>query len=79
MVRVYGAAQYNGKKYLYMLDDGNQGNNFEGLRTFSFEVTDDHTPGMPGVPNGFLEIDSMPNRQLVNAISIEPQPKYIFE
>lgn len=78
-VRVYGAAQYNGKKYLYMLDDSNQGNNYDGLRTFSSEVTDDHTPGSPGVPNGFLEFDSMPNRQIVTVISVEPAPKYIFQ
>lgn len=78
-VRVYGASQYNGRKYLYMLDDSNQGSNFVGLRTFSFEVTDLHTPGAPGVPNGFLEIDGMATRQIVTAISVEPKPRYIFE
>ena len=78
-VRVYGAAAYNGKKYLYMLDDSNQGNNFVGLRTFSFEVTDFHTPSLPGVPNGILEIDGMATRQIVNAISVEAKPKFIFQ
>jgi hypothetical protein len=78
-VRVYGAAKYNGKKYLYMLHDSQQGDNFTGLETFSKEVTDDHTPGAPGVPNGILEFDSMPGRQVELVISVEPKPTYIFE
>ncbi len=33
MVRVYGALKLNNKKYLHTLDDGDQGNNYDGLRT----------------------------------------------
>jgi hypothetical protein len=31
------------------------------------------------VPNGILEIDGMATRQIVNAISVEAKPKFIFQ
>lgn len=77
MVRVYGAAQYIGKKYLYTLDDGDQGDDFVGLRTQDWELTDNDTPGNPGVPNGRLEMDGM-SWEIVIAISVEPKPTSAF-
>jgi len=55
-VRIFGARRFNGRSYVYTLDDGNQGSNNVGLQTKQWEVADAGTPGMPGVPNGRLEL-----------------------
>ena len=75
MVRVYGAAKYNNKDYLYTLDDSQQGNNFVGLRTQSWQVADNHSPGFSGFlhPNGRLELGNQINWEIIFAFSMEPQ------
>ena len=57
MVRVWGAARYLEKEYIYTLDDEYQGLNSYGLRTQQWEVEDTGQPGLPGVPDGRLNMD----------------------
>jgi len=56
MVRVWGAARYLEKDYIYTLDDEYQGMNNYGLRTQQWEVKDTGQPGLPGVPDGQLNL-----------------------
>jgi hypothetical protein len=58
-VRIYGACLTNGTRYIYTVDDGDQGTNNLGLRTQSWTVVDLHTPGTPNVPNGRLEMGGL--------------------
>ncbi len=73
MLRVWGAAQYNNKKYLFTLDDGSQGINNTGLETQQWEVADTGGPGMPGVPDGQLNLDDT-SWEIEFAISAEAIP-----
>jgi len=59
MLRVYGAAKINGKDYLYVLDDGNQGDNSVGTRLQTFQVADTENSGAAGKgkTNDMLNID----------------------
>ena len=57
MVRVWGAARYLEKDYIYTLDDEYQGLNNYGLRTQQWEVEDTGQPGLPGVPDGRLNMN----------------------
>lgn len=72
-VRVWGARRFNGRDYLYTLDDGDQGLNNAGLRTEQWEVADRHRPGMAGSPNGRLELGSHA-WEIEFALAIEAKP-----
>ena len=56
MLRVWGASRYLEKEYIYTLDDEYQGQNNVGLRTQEWEVKDTGQPGLPGVPDGQLNL-----------------------
>jgi hypothetical protein len=73
VVRVWGAALYNNKRFIYTLDDGNQGANLSGLQTKSWEVKDIGTPGLLGVLDGRLNMGGT-SRELEFALSIEAHP-----
>ena len=73
MVRVWGAARYNGKHYLYTLDDGSQGSNSWGLRTQQWEVADTGQPGLAGLPDGRLNMSNL-SWEIEFAISAEAKP-----
>ncbi|WP_299018291.1 hypothetical protein [uncultured Photobacterium sp.] len=75
-VRVYGAAKFNDKKYIYTLDDGNQGDNFSNVtspRTQQWEVADTGQPGLDGVPDGRLNMNGM-SWEIDFALSYEAKP-----
>ena len=55
-VRVYGACEWNGLRFIYTLDDGDQGAP-GGLRTQAWQVADTGSPGAPGVPDGNLNLN----------------------
>ena len=72
-LRVYGACKIGGTEYLYLLDDGDQGDNEVGTRTRVFEVADTSSPGMPGIPNGRLEINGgTAEITFANSIKVTP-------
>lgn len=73
MLRVWGASDLNGSRYLHLLDDGNQGSNNAGLQLRQFNVADTSGPGMPGIPDGQLNIDGG-NSEIEFAISIQTLP-----
>lgn len=77
MVRVWGATRFNGKDYLYTLDDGEQGANNTGLRTEVWEVADTGGPGAPGVPDGQLNMDGL-SWEIERAISVEAKPTLLI-
>jgi hypothetical protein len=73
MVRVWGAARYNNKDYIYTLDDGMQGTNIFGLRNQQWQVADTGQPGLAGVPDGRLNMNGM-TWEIEFAISTEAKP-----
>jgi len=74
MVRVYGAAEYNAKQYLYTQDDARQGYDFSQIpRTQPWEVADTRGPAAPGIPNGRLEMGKT-NWEINFAMSAEAHP-----
>ncbi|MHC4191316.1 MAG: hypothetical protein ACYSUB_16820 [Planctomycetota bacterium] len=73
MVRVWGAARYNNKDYIYTLDDGKQGINSFGLRTQQWEVADIGQPGLAGIPDGRLNMNGT-SWEIEFAISTEAKP-----
>lgn len=76
-VRVWGARRLNGRDHIYTLDDGDQGLNTAGLRTQQWEVSDQNQPGMPGVPNGRLELGGK-SWEIEIAIAIEAKPTLLL-
>lgn len=77
MVRVYGAGRYNNKEYLFTIDDGDQGNNFDGLRKQAWEVADNNQPGGAGIPNERLEMSGT-NWEITFAMSMEAKPTLVI-
>jgi hypothetical protein len=77
MLRVWGAMRFNGIDYLYTLDDGNQGDNNDGLRTTQWEVKDVGGPGEPGVPDGRLNLDGT-TWEIEFAMSVEAKPTLVI-
>jgi hypothetical protein len=73
MVRVWGAARYNNKDYIYTLDDSSQGSNSTGLRTQQWQVADIGQPGLAGIPDGRLNMNGM-SWEIEFAISTEAKP-----
>ena len=76
-VRVWGARRFDGRNYLYTLDDGDQGFNTLGLRTQQWEVADESQPGIAGVPNGRLEMGST-NWEIEFAVSVQAKPTLLI-
>jgi hypothetical protein len=76
MLRVWGAARYNNRNYIYTLDDADQGPNMVGLRTKQWEVADTGSPGAPGVPDGRLNLDGT-SWEVEFAISAEAKPTFL--
>lgn len=76
-VRVWGARRLNGRDHIYTLDDGDQGFNVQGLRTRQFEVSDKGQPGLPGVPNGRLELDGGTS-EIEIAVALEAKPTLLL-
>ncbi|WP_064609429.1 hypothetical protein [Photobacterium sp. J15] len=79
-VRVYGAATFNDKKYLYTLDDASQGDNFSNLtnpRTQQWEVADTGQPGLDGIPDGRLNMNGM-SWEIDFALSYEARPTLLI-
>ena len=76
-VRIWGARRFNGKDYIYTLDDGDQGSNNVGLQTTQWEVVDNNTPGIPNVPNGRLELGGA-NREIEFVMSMEAKPTLLI-
>ncbi|HEY7617225.1 MAG TPA: hypothetical protein VH744_10510 [Terriglobales bacterium] len=72
-VRIWGARRFNGRNYIYTLDDGDQGSNNVGLQNTQYEVVDKHTPGMPNVPNGRLELGDT-SSEIEFVMSMEAKP-----
>ncbi|WP_027855939.1 hypothetical protein [Marinobacterium jannaschii] len=77
-VRIFAAAKYNGRNYLYSLDDDDQGDNFSnffgGGRTEQWEVADTGSPGdNPGAPDGRLNMNGT-SWEIEFAISYEAIP-----
>lgn len=76
-VRVWGARRLNGRDHIYTLDDGDQGLNTLGLRTQQWEVADQNQPGLPGVPNGRLELGGK-SWEIEIAVAIEAKPTLLL-
>ncbi|ELR65915.1 hypothetical protein C942_00541 [Photobacterium marinum] len=79
-VRVYGAAKFNDKKYLYTLDDASQGDNFSNInnpRTQQWEVADTGQPGLEGIPDGRLNMNGM-SWEIDFALSYETKPTLLI-
>ncbi len=76
-VRVWEARRFNGRDYLYTLDDADQGLNSNGLRTEQWEVADKNQPGFAGQPNGRLELGGT-NWEIEFAMSIEAKPNLLI-
>lgn len=79
-VRVYGAAKFNDKHYIYTLDDGSQGDNFSNLtspRTQQWEVADTGQPGLDGIPDGRLNMNGM-SWEIDFALSYEAKPTLLI-
>jgi hypothetical protein len=77
-LRIFGARRFNGKNYIYTLDDGDQGSNNVGLRNTQYEVVDKHTPGTPNVPNGRLELGDTTN-EIEFVMSMEAKPTLLIQ
>lgn len=76
MLRVYGASQFFGQRYIMTLDDGDQGNNYLGLQWTTFRVADTGGPGDPGNPDGQLNLDAT-NWEVRFALSVDAHPKLV--
>ena len=79
-VRVYGAAKFDDKHYIYTLDDDSQGDNFSNLtspRTQQWEVADTGQPGLDGVPDGRLNMNGM-SWEIDFALSYEAKPTLLI-
>lgn len=76
MLRVWGAARYNNRDYIYTLDDSIQGINTTGLRTQQWEVADTGSPGAPGVPDGRLNLDGT-TWEVEFVSSVEAKPTFV--
>jgi hypothetical protein len=76
-LRIWGARRFNGRDYIYTLDDGDQGSNNVGLQNTQWEVADHHTPGIPNVPNGRLELGSE-GREIEFVMSMEAKPTLLI-
>ncbi|HEY8154590.1 MAG TPA: hypothetical protein VII72_10730 [Myxococcota bacterium] len=76
-IRVWGARRFDGRNYLYTLDDGDQGFNTLGLRTQQWEVADESQPGIAGIPNGRLELGST-NWEIEFAVSVQANPTLLI-
>jgi hypothetical protein len=79
-VRVYGASEFDGRRYIYTLDDADQGDNFSNVsdpRKQQWEVADTGSPGLLGVPNGRLNMDGM-NWEITFALSLEAKPTLVI-
>jgi hypothetical protein len=76
-LRIWGARRFNGRNYIYTLDDGNQGSNNDGLQNTQFEVADNDTPGMPNVPNGRLELGDT-SSEIEFVMSMEAKPTLLI-
>mgnify|MGYP006286646965 FL=1 len=77
MVRIWGAMRFNGKDYLYTMDDGNQGANSSGLRTQQWEVADIGQPGLAGLPDGRLNMDGL-SWEIERAVSVQAKPSLVI-
>jgi len=77
MVRVWGASRFGNTEYLYTLDDSNQGPNSIGLRTQQWQVADTGSPGMPGVPDGRLNMNGT-SWEIEFAISSQAKPTLLI-
>jgi hypothetical protein len=77
MVRVWGARRFNGKDYLYTLDDSNQGPNTTGLRNQVWEVADTGQPGFAGMPDGQLNMNGS-SWEIEFATSAEARPTLLI-
>jgi hypothetical protein len=73
MVRVWGAARHLNEYYLFTLDDDLQGDNIWGTINTEWKVADTGSPGMPGVPDGRLNLDGL-TWEIEFAISAEAIP-----
>jgi hypothetical protein len=73
MVRVWGAARNLNTNYLFTLDDAMQGDNIWGTVNTQWQVADTGSPGMPGVPDGRLNLDNT-TWEIEFAISAEAKP-----
>lgn len=73
MVRVWGAARHLNTYYLFSLDDDEQGDNTYGTMNTEWKVADTGSPGMPGVPDGRLNLDNT-TWEIEFAISAEAKP-----
>jgi hypothetical protein len=73
MVRVWGAARHLNTNYLFTLDDAMQGDNIWGTVNTQWQVADTGSPGMPGVPDGRLNLDNT-TWEIEFAISAEAKP-----
>lgn len=72
-VRVFGACQFGSNRYLYTLDDGEQGDNNTGTRTQVWLVADTGGPGQPGVPDGRLNMGGLSwEIEFANSIHVKP-------
>ncbi len=69
--------RFNGRNYIYTLDDGDQGLNTLGLKTDQWEVADKSQPGLAGVPNGRLELGST-NWEIEFVMSAEAKPTLLI-
>jgi hypothetical protein len=76
-VRIWGARRFNGRDYIYTLDDGNQGSNSVGLQNTQLEVVDNNTPGLPNVPNGRLEFAGT-NSEMEFVMSMQAKPTLLI-
>jgi hypothetical protein len=76
-LRIWGARRFNGRDYIYTLDDSNQGSNNVGLQNTQWEVADNHTPGVPNVPNGRLELGGT-SSEIEFAMSMEAKPTLLI-
>jgi hypothetical protein len=76
-VRIWGARRFNGRDYIYTVDDGDQGSNNDGLQNTQWEVADNHTPGVPNVPNGRLELGGT-SSEIEFVMSMEAKPTLLI-
>ena len=79
MLRIYGAAKYSNKTYLYGLDDGIQGDNFVGTDLPFFEVADTENSGEDGEgkTDDMLNIDGQ-SWEIEFALSTQALPGLII-
>jgi hypothetical protein len=77
MLRVWGAMRFDGKDYLYTLDDSDQGDNEIGTQTEQWEVADTGRPGDPGNPDGRLNMNGT-TWEIEFSISAEAMPTLVI-